>query len=69
MVEVFKTSVNDPEEAKQLLERLNGHFPQSKINFDLEDSDNILRFEARNVNTPHIINILTGLGYACDVLE
>lgn len=69
MVEVFKTNVTSSAEARLLLERLTNYYPLSKINFDLEDCDNILRIEDRNINPSHIIHVVTEMGYACDVLE
>jgi len=69
MVEVFKTNITNPTEAEQLLQKLNGYYPQSKINFDLEDCDNILRFEGQHINANQIIHVVKSFGYVCDVLE
>lgn len=43
MVEVFKTNVVDPSIAEMLLDRIHRMFEGYRANFDLEDSDNILR--------------------------
>ena len=68
MVEVFKTNVQEDSTAS-LVEQLLEHFPQSKINFDLEDCDKILRVEGSNVIPGKVIDILMMQGYLCSVLE
>ncbi len=45
VVEVFKTNVTDMEVANKIISDLSITLPQSKINFDLTDCDNILRIE------------------------
>ncbi len=45
MVEVFKTNVQQTEEAEMLIEKLAEHFPAHEINFDLSDCDRILRVQ------------------------
>jgi hypothetical protein len=49
MIEVFKTNVVKPEDAKHILFILNRVFPEYYINFDLEDCDHILRVEHTNI--------------------
>jgi hypothetical protein len=44
--EIFKTSVQETEEATKIIKLLLAYFPHYKINFDLSDCDNILRIEA-----------------------
>jgi predicted RNA-binding protein YlqC (UPF0109 family) len=46
-VEIFKTTVNKPSEARLVVEKLQHRFPYYRINFDLADCDRILRVEAR----------------------
>lgn len=48
-MEVFKTNVHEPDESKLLVQILLEWFPQSKINFDLEDCDKILRVERNDI--------------------
>lgn len=43
MIEVFKTDVNDEFTALWLLDSLHANFAHWKANFDLDDSDHILR--------------------------
>jgi hypothetical protein len=44
------------------------HLPHSRINFDLEDCDKILRIEAENIVPERIIEILNANGCYCEVL-
>jgi hypothetical protein len=68
MVEVFKTNITDTELSKRLIRKLLVHFPDSMINFDLEDCDRILRVEAVSIDSEKIIKILNVNGYSCEVL-
>jgi len=68
IVEVFKTNVNEAELAETLIRQVLDHFPDSRVNFDLEDCDNILRVEAKTVIPEKIIEILNLNGYSCKVL-
>jgi len=68
MIEVFKTNVQQGELAKQLASNLHDHFPFLKINFDLDDCDNILRVEGERVCVETIIELLTSSGFECEVL-
>ena len=49
MVEVFKTNVQEDKQSQMLMEKLSYHFPHCRINFDLEDCDNILRVEGDDI--------------------
>ncbi len=69
MVEVFKTNVQQQDEAGVLLGLLTQRFPLSKINFDLEDCDKILRVEADTVAQDTIVALVRSHGYLCHVLE
>ena len=68
MVEVFKTTVQHPERAEQLASILRDQFAFSKINFDLEDCDKILRVEGNTICVDTIIEILSTRGIECEVL-
>ena len=68
MVEVFKTNVQQQELAEQLASILRGWFAFSKINFDLEDCDKILRVEGKKICAEAIIEILSTHGLECEVL-
>ena len=69
MVEVFITNVQEYHQAALLEGVLSGHFPLFRINFDIEDCDNILRVEGDKVPTARIIDIMATNGYNCHVLE
>jgi hypothetical protein len=69
MVEVFKTNVQDTEQAIGLITKLTEHFPACKINFDLEDCDRILRVEGESIFMSEVIAVLKQNKYQCEVLE
>lgn len=69
MVEVFKTNIEEDDLAKQLATKLLVHFPQCKINFDLQDCDKILRVEGRQIRSEKIVEVINTSGYQCQVLE
>ena len=70
MVEVFKTNVQHRELAEQLASILRGQFDFSRINFDLEDCDRIMRIVSTSpvVQVDILIDILKGFGYHAEVL-
>jgi len=68
IVEVFKTNVAEVELSELLIQQLEDQFPDSLINFDMEDCDKILRVEASMVAPEKIIQILNSNGYSCEVL-
>lgn len=69
MVEIFKTNVWEPWDAELLVQLLYLHFPDYKINFDLEDCDKILRVEGENLLCDSIKMIVNENGFLCEVLE
>ena len=68
MIEVFKTNVQEMEQSKMIVVKLLEHFPNSIINFDLEDCDKILRVHALSFSNSQIIDLLDSYGYTCEVL-
>ncbi|WP_100615170.1 hypothetical protein [Confluentibacter citreus] len=70
MVEVFKTNITKQKQSKQILEKLNETFPKYKINFDLEDCDNILRVEnpIGDVHNDHVIQLISDVGFYIEPL-
>ncbi len=48
MVEVFKTNVEEVSDASKIVTILLQHFPDSTINFDLDDCDKVLRIKGGN---------------------
>ncbi|MFD1604716.1 hypothetical protein ACFSJW_14995 [Flavobacterium artemisiae] len=69
MIEVFKTNVQEESQCKIIIAKLLEHFPNSSINFDLEDCDKILRIHSVSISNKKIIELLTALGYSCEVLD
>lgn len=69
MVEVFKTNVTLQEQAQQLAGLLLQRFPSSKINFDLEDCDKILRVEGHDFIVDDVMRLIRREGFACSVLD
>jgi hypothetical protein len=69
MVEVFKTNVYAVSNSKKIIELLYQHYPECKINFDLDDCDNILRVEGSVFETEKIKLIVNENGYMCEELE
>lgn len=45
MVEVFSTNITTEITAKRISQRINEHYPDYQVHFDLEDCDRILRVE------------------------
>lgn len=69
MIAVFKTSVTDFSTADEIISMLSNHFPGCKINFDLQDCDNILRVKGNNVSVAQIIQLVSSTGAACALLD
>ncbi|HUQ66910.1 MAG TPA: hypothetical protein VM101_12185 [Flavitalea sp.] len=69
MVEVFKTNVEESQGAHNIINILMEHFPGSRINFDLDDCDRILRVEGQDIIPHQVEGLLRQEGFTCDVLE
>ena len=69
MIEVFQTNVQDVSEAKKIVEMLTSQFPGSKINFDLDDCDKVLRVEGQDFLTGKIMLLVKENGFACSILD
>jgi hypothetical protein len=70
MIEIFKTDIQD-KDAPLLLEVLSSSFPVFKFNFDLNDTDKILRVDTveGTLEPDVIVKILKTYQYRCQVLE
>ncbi len=68
LVEVFKTNVQEAQQAKLLVEMLLEHLPGGRINFDLEDCDKVLRVQRHEISSAKIISLLNQQGFHCEVL-
>lgn len=69
MVEVFKTNVQEFAEAQNLVALLRRHFPDSKINFDLDDCDKVLRVEGNDLRIEKVMTLIMEKGFLCKVLD
>ncbi len=70
MIEVFKTNVEDPKEAKWLVQLISKNLSGCQVNFDLEDCDRIMRVKCDKavVDVEHIILLLNDSGFKAEVL-
>jgi hypothetical protein len=69
VIEVFKTNVHEHTRAAELVSLLLHHFPDGRINFDLNDCDRILRIDKPELQTEQVIAVMTAEGFQCTVLE
>lgn len=68
-IEVFKTDVKKPTDADNLKSALIKKYPGSKVSFDLDDCDKVLRIEGTSIDTGLVIRLLQKNGFYCDELE
>ena len=70
MVEVFKTNVDCEHLAIKIVNVLYGKFHCHKVNFDLEDCDNILRIESNNgtLKVTELLQFLREFDFIAEVL-
>ena len=70
MIAVFKTNINCPDQAKQLVQQIHKTFAGYKANFDLDDCDKLLRIVANNGNIviTHFISWLKNNGCHAAIL-
>jgi hypothetical protein len=68
-IEIFKTNVNNPKSAAQIISSLESLFPSYQFNFDLEDCDRILRIEGEFIDFNKICGLLNSSGYQCEILQ
>lgn len=69
-VAIFKTDVLDEPAAKRMVLCLKKLFPGTKINFDLDDCDKILRVESLEpINAAHITASMQLNGYNACLLD
>lgn len=69
IIEVFRTNVETANDATNIVNMLLGHFPGSRINFDLQDCDKILRVEGKSFSSDKVIALLKENGFHCSILE
>lgn len=66
---IFTTSVEKPEQIREVKPLLTAVPAITGWNFDLEDCDKILRVEASNISPRYIESLLQTAGYHCQELE
>jgi hypothetical protein len=66
---VFATSVEKPRQVSRVKPLLTAVPAINDWNFDLEDCDNILRIEAKDVSPRYIESLLKTAGFECRELE
>ncbi|RYY70170.1 MAG: hypothetical protein EOO13_07415 [Chitinophagaceae bacterium] len=69
MIAVFRTNVNRKKDADKLIRHLLVHYPDGRINFDLQDCDKILRVDTEVSHPQKIINLINEHGFSCNELE
>lgn len=69
MIEIFKTNIKEVIDSKAITQILLKNFPLSKINFDLEDCDKILRIESTIIEIPKVIQLLNENKFQCEILD
>ena len=69
VVEVFKTNVQDEKQGQKMISLIRKFDSQSKVNFDLDDCDRILRVESNRLKAVRVIHILAKEGFECEELE
>ena len=69
MIEVFKTNVQEVSHANEIIALLLEHYPGSKINFDMDDCDKILRVEGNNCMPAKIMALVEAYGFYCSSLQ
>ncbi|MBU2905517.1 hypothetical protein KO529_12030 [Arenibacter algicola] len=67
MITIFKTNVNEEQESR-VRQFLNLFKEILKVDFDFEDSDNILRIETVGDIATHVEVVLNSNGYFCKEL-
>ena len=65
MIKVFKTDIDSPDHADLVKNSLLMKFPGFRIDFDLEDSDRILRVEGDFFRAEEISGCLKEHGFIC----
>ncbi len=69
IVEIFKTNVYSQNRADVIIKKLEIIIPAAKINFDLDDCDNILRVQKdKPFDIQPIIELVKSEGFNCQEL-
>lgn len=63
MIEIFKTNVTDNQSALHIVNQIQNKIEGAKVNFDLDDCDNILRVEHSSIDVKMISQIISEIGF------
>ena len=71
MIEIFKTNIEQPDQALAVLRRIKETYGAYAANFDLQDCDHILRVESihGDVDRRALIKLVNGMGFHAEVLS
>jgi hypothetical protein len=68
MIRVYKTDVQCPQTAADIMNELLKQSPDFRVNFDLQDCDHVLRIEGTTFETEQVRNVVGKFGFACEEL-
>jgi hypothetical protein len=69
MIEVFKTNIQNKTQTEEIKRKIFKQYPSLKINFDLEDIDNVLRVEGNVFDSSEIIKVLINNNFECEIMK
>ena len=68
-IKVYKTTVEDRQHAREILEKIRNELPESDPSFDLDDCDKVLRVESqKSIREMLIEEIVKNHGYTMEEL-
>lgn len=67
--EVFKTNIENREQASHIIQLIESNFPNSQVNFDLEDIDRIMRVRNSQNQVDGIIELMNKHDISCEILK
>jgi len=67
-IDLFKTNVENREQAAQLKAALVAMMPETLIHIDVDDCDKILRLENNDLDAAAVIRLVENAGFTCKIL-
>lgn len=68
IIEVFKTNVDNHEDAQQIIDALSKLLNSIRVTIDLEDCDRVLRVEGKAFAVEEVTTVLHLHGFDCELL-
>lgn len=68
IIEVFKTNIDNQNDASEIIDVLNKLLSAIRVTIDLEDCDRVLRVEAKDFTADEVINVLNLCGFDCQLM-